>query len=78
VRLLLDTHALLWFLEGNPLANGIALLPLLPEHLTGALALPFHHRDLFDRMLMAQAFAEEAVLLSADPVLDAYGVRRIW
>jgi PIN domain nuclease of toxin-antitoxin system len=29
-------------------------------------------------MLVAQAFAEEAVLVSADPVLDIYGVRRVW
>jgi PIN domain nuclease of toxin-antitoxin system len=63
---------------GQLLANGIALLPLRPEHLTGVLALPFHHRDPFDRMLVAQAFAEEAVLVSADPVLDIYGVRRVW
>ena len=65
-------------MPGQLLANGIALLPLLPEHLAGILALPFHHRDPFDRMVIAQAFAEEVVVVSADPILDAYVVRRIW
>jgi PIN domain nuclease of toxin-antitoxin system len=40
--------------------------------------LPFHHRDPFDRMMVAQAGVEDATLVSADTGFDAYGVRRIW
>ncbi|AEP13146.1 MULTISPECIES: type II toxin-antitoxin system VapC family toxin [Chloracidobacterium] len=41
-------------------------------------ALPFHHRDPFDRMLVAQSLIEGMPLLSADTIFDAYGVNRIW
>lgn len=39
---------------------------------------PFHHKDPFDRMLVAQALAEKLVLVSADTTLDAYAVERVW
>jgi len=42
------------------------------------ISLPLHHRDPFDRMLVAQAEIENARLVSADGALDAYGIRRIW
>jgi len=41
-------------------------------------ALPFHHRDPFDRLLVAQAAAEDLILVSADSAFDAYGVTRLW
>lgn len=128
MKLLLDTHALLWFLEGSDRlsskartaiedlgntrlfsiagawemaikvslaklnltapfeqlipaqldANAIQLLPVLPRHVAALIPLPFHHRDPFDRMLVAQAIVEDAVLVSADPMLDAYEVQRLW
>ena len=59
-------------------SNGIELLPIRAGHLRGVTQLPFHHRDPFDRILVAQASAEGAVLVSADAVLDAYGVQRLW
>jgi PIN domain nuclease of toxin-antitoxin system len=40
--------------------------------------LPFHHRDPFDRMLIAQALAEDLQLLSRDDRLSAYEINRIW
>ena len=40
--------------------------------------LPLHHKDPFDRMLVAQAQATGWPIVSADPVFDHYGVRRIW
>jgi PIN domain nuclease of toxin-antitoxin system len=40
--------------------------------------LPFHHRDPFDRLLVAQAMAEGLDILSADEALDAYPPRRLW
>lgn len=128
MKLLLDTHALLWFLGGSSRlsatarvaiedmanerlfsvagaweiaikaslgkldltvpfeelvpgelrANAIELLPITPAHLVAVMALPFHHRDPFDRMYVAQSEVEGAALVSADPALDAYGVQRLW
>jgi PIN domain nuclease of toxin-antitoxin system len=40
--------------------------------------LPWHHRDPFDRMLVAQALTEKITVVSVDAVLDQYGVTRIW
>jgi PIN domain nuclease of toxin-antitoxin system len=127
MRILLDTHALIWWL-GNPsklsrrasaiIANqnntilvsaaiawelaikvnlgkfdGLSLTTELPrytaeegfeelsismEQAVRAGLLPLHHRDPFDRMLVAQAQALNAPILSADPVLDQYDVKRLW
>jgi PIN domain nuclease of toxin-antitoxin system len=41
-------------------------------------ALPFHHRDPFDRLLAVQSKIEEMALVSADPAFDAYDVKRVW
>ena len=58
--------------------NGTKILPIQPTHAAGVAALPFHHRDPFDRLLVAQAIVEQASLVSRDPVFDAYGVGREW
>ena len=53
---------------------------LLPIELGHALAtgnLPFHHRDPFDRLLVAQAQSEDLEIISTDKVFDAYGVKRV-
>ena len=60
------------------LAAGAEELPITIEHAQGVAALPLHHRDPFDRLLIAQALAEDAVVLSADRAFDAYGCRRRW
>jgi PIN domain nuclease of toxin-antitoxin system len=128
MRSLLDTHAFLWFIEGDtrltaavrPLIedpasavfissaslwetaikistgklllsqpfetlipqqialNDIALLDIEISHLSRVTGLPFHHRDPFDRLLIAQAMAEGLPIVSADHVFDAYGVTRLW
>ncbi len=123
-RLLLDTHALLWWLADDaslsaaareaiaaPVnealvsaasaweiaikrargklrvpatlletvsAEGFNWLAIEPQHAWAAGELPDHHRDPFDRLLVAQALAEEAVLISNDPQLAAYGVEICW
>jgi PIN domain nuclease of toxin-antitoxin system len=41
-------------------------------------ALPFHHRDPFDRLLAAQAIEERCPIVSADPMFRKYGVKRVW
>jgi PIN domain nuclease of toxin-antitoxin system len=128
VKLLLDTHALLWFLLDDPRlsANGrsliedpgndllispaslweiaikislgkytlkedfgsfvqeqmkeneLTLLPIKVEHAAQVAALPFHHRDPFDRLLIAQAMVEKSPLVSSDKAFDAYPVVRMW
>jgi PIN domain nuclease of toxin-antitoxin system len=125
VRLLLDTHALLWALAGDPRlrpeasaaitdranavyasaasawemaikvalgkldvppdiagwlpgelrASGIAPLAVTVEHAAGVEALPRHHADPFDRLLIAQALAENLVIVTVDRQFAAYGVR---
>src|SRR5258707_1183709 len=42
------------------------------------LGLPLHHRDPFDRLLIAQALTEKVSIVSDDAKLDAYGVTRLW
>jgi PIN domain nuclease of toxin-antitoxin system len=59
-------------------AQGFSELPIDSGHALRAGLLPRHHKDPFDRMLAAQAQATGWPIISADPVFDAYGVRRIW
>jgi PIN domain nuclease of toxin-antitoxin system len=53
---------------------GLAELPIAARHAEAAAALPLHHRDPFDRMLVAQAIAEGLTLVTADQRLRAYPV----
>ena len=128
MRLLLDTHTLLWFLLNDPRlsptakalirdpandvsvsvascwemaiksgigklklaepcsmllarelpANMINLLPIELEHATSVESLPHHHRDPFDRLIIAQSISESLTVVGADTVFDQYGVTRIW
>lgn len=128
MRILLDTHALLWWLAGDsslplaartaiadpaneiyvsaasawevatkhrlgklpgagPLAvdfareveaQGFLPLPITLAHGQDAGALVLHHRDPFDRMLVAQARSERMVLVSNEAAFDAVGVVRVW
>lgn len=58
--------------------NSIELLHISVEHLSALTQLPFHHRDPFDRLLIAQTRVEGIPLVSGDSAFDAYDVRRIW
>jgi PIN domain nuclease of toxin-antitoxin system len=128
VTLLIDTHALLWFLKDDPMLrasakafiedpahkklvsvatcweiaikaglgklrlgeptavllgrelprNNFRLLDIKLEHAAAVETLPPHHKDPFDRLLVAQAKIESLPLVSADVVFDSYGVRRLW
>ncbi len=127
MRLLLDTHSLLWWVDGGgelsaaqmraiarpgnqvcvsvasawemaikaslgklklalPVAdyivrhlaaNRFQLLPITLEHVVRVEALPFHHRDPFDRLLVAQAKEEGLALVSRDAAFARYGVKQI-
>ena len=128
MRLLLDTHALLWWLTKNPsltvsaqdliksrdhtvlvsavspweiatkvrlgkldvaaevVANFVfylererfQIITINVDHGIRAGSLPGPHKDPFDRMLIAQALAEDVPIISNDRALDGYGVRRLW
>ncbi len=58
--------------------NGFELLPVKVEHTSVITTLPFHHRDPFDRLLIAQAIEEKMTLLSVDSHFDNYGITRLW
>ena len=58
--------------------NAFRILPLAFSHLQVLSELPFHHRDPFDRALVAQAQVEGLILLSRDEALDSYDVQRRW
>lgn len=128
MRLLLDTHAFLWFVLNDPslslkarefiadgdnevfvspasywelaikislgkyslseefdgffasqlAQNDFTILPIQVRHVAALSRLPFHHRDPFDRMLVAQAMVEEISLVSGDGVLKEYHVDVVW
>lgn len=128
MRLLLDTHVLLWWVDDDPQlstqarnlisdaendcyvslvsawemaikcatgklklavsvhryyqehlpANDFLLLPIDLKHATLVETLPLHHRDPFDRLLIAQSWQEGLTLVSSDTAFDAYGATRIW
>jgi PIN domain nuclease of toxin-antitoxin system len=124
LKLLLDTHAALWFLSGDErlglsaqrrliddanrvllsavvvweiaikrllgklavtdeylpllLGAGVQPLPMTVDHAAAVENLPWHHRDPFDRMLVAQASIEGAAVVSCDDELSAYGIPVIW
>ncbi|MFI5308999.1 MAG: type II toxin-antitoxin system VapC family toxin [Polyangiales bacterium] len=128
MRLLVDTHAFLWFLAGDSklrasarrrleddgnekflsiasvwemaiklslrklrledpledvvtrgtLESGIVLLDISKDHAIRTATLPWHHRDPFDRLMVAQALEDDLTVLGRDAHFDAYGVRRVW
>jgi PIN domain nuclease of toxin-antitoxin system len=59
-------------------ANGIQILPVLLDHVLVVGSLPAIHNDPFDRLLAAQAVVEDAVILSADPIVARYPIRIVW
>lgn len=59
-------------------AAGIELLDIAAPHAVAAAALPAHHADPFDRMIVAQADVLGATLVSSDAALPQYGVPLIW
>jgi PIN domain nuclease of toxin-antitoxin system len=58
--------------------NAFEVLNITAEHLLAVASLPLHHRDPFDRLLIAQAVTEGLPVVGADSSFDAYPVQRIW
>lgn len=61
-------------LHGEVIRSGMRVLPLAPHHGLAVADLPLHHRDPFDRLLVAQAIEEGLTLVTADPRLARYDV----
>lgn len=66
------------FIEREIVTNDFHILPIEPRHTAALTILPFHHRDPFDRLLIAQAMVEHIPLLSIDAAFDGYPVARLW
>jgi len=66
------------FFEAAITANGFLVLNIEPRHTAAIVGLPHHHKDPFDRLLIAQAIVEDIPLVSADTAFDLYPVRRVW
>lgn len=58
--------------------NKIVILDIKLEHVMALEKLPLHHKDPFDRLLIAQAEIEEAVLVSKDQIFKEYPVQAVW
>lgn len=58
--------------------NRIDLLSIQLSHIYALKDLPLHHRDPFDRLLIAQSLQEGWDIISIDEKFDAYGIRRLW
>ena len=65
-------------IEQEMAGNAIQWLSIEMPHCVEVTKLPFHHRDPFDRLLIAQALVEDMQLLSRDSRLSAYAIKRIW
>lgn len=59
-------------------AGGFRELPVHFRHVAALRTLPAHHRDPFDRLLLAQARVDGLTLVTADPALPPYGVPHLW
>jgi PIN domain nuclease of toxin-antitoxin system len=65
-------------MQRDIVGNDFEILPIEPRHTSILTALPLHHRDPFDRLLVAQAMAEGLPLVSVGALLDQYPISRLW
>jgi PIN domain nuclease of toxin-antitoxin system len=66
------------YLAAKLTANGISVLPLTFDDVRRLEELPLHHRDPFDRILIAQSLEEDLPLVTADPAFGKYPIEVIW
>jgi len=66
------------WMEHQIQVNELEILPIKVAHAAAIITLPFHHKDPFDRLLVAQALTEKIPIVSADAVLDNYAINRYW
>jgi PIN domain nuclease of toxin-antitoxin system len=65
-------------IENQQRNNGLQILRIDIEHAFALDTLPLHHKDPFDRMLIAQANAEDLFVVSKDEIFKAYPVKLLW
>ena len=66
------------FIPEQMALNAIESLPIQMSHALHVHTLPLHHRDPFDRLLIAQAQLDNLPILTADPQITLYAIRTIW
>lgn len=71
-------HAPAEYIPSRLAALGNVSLPVAQAHVLRLAALPLHHKDPFDRILIAQALVEGLHLITADPAMRSYEVPIIW
>lgn len=76
-RLTLD-EPLESFIETHAVGNNIKILDIRSKHLYKIENLPFHHRDPFDRIIIAQCMIENYFIVGSDKAFDSYPVSRVW
>jgi len=76
-KLTVDAPSAEAFFDEQMRTNGFTYLPIAPAHVFRAASLPLHHRDPFDRMLIAQALVEGLPLVTHDD-FRSYGVAATW
>lgn len=66
------------FIDTQLEENTIILLNINTAHTGIVTTLPFHHRDPFDRLMIAQAKVEDIIVIGNDAIFDQYGIKRLW
>jgi PIN domain nuclease of toxin-antitoxin system len=66
------------FVEIHIKGNNIEILKIELPHVFRIENLPFHHRDPFDRLIIAQAIEDNISILGNDILFDKYNIQRIW
>ena len=79
------SHGKLWlphtvekYIPEQMAANGFTQLPIGFRDVCRVSKMPFHHKDPFDRLLVAQCEESKLSIISSDDVFDRYGIQRIW
>lgn len=62
-------------IEGQQIINNLQILPITAEHIYELENLPFHHKDPFDRLLIAQAITENLTIVTDDAHFSAYSAK---
>ena len=66
------------FIDGQWRTNRLELLEINIAHLKRVHDLPLHHRDPFDRLLIAQSHVENIPVITSDAAFDQYPIQRVW
>lgn len=66
------------FITRQLAVNNFQLLNVSIDHLVIVANLPLHHRDPFDRLIIAQAIVEQIPVVGTDKVFDSYPIKRLW